>query len=218
MSALTEPMRKLLVKNVHFEWSHEQDKALLEIKNVLTQAPVLAFYDVEKDVTMACDASSCGLGACILQEDRPVAYASRSLTSAQKSYAQIEKELLAIVFAAERFYQYIYGKDVTVLTDHKPLLSCLKKPIHSSPVRIQRLLLRLQRYNLKLKYVPGKYLYIPDMLSRAYVTDNKQTDSERVLEDEANIMVHSVIININCSDYMTTCVTKLYMKLKMTRH
>ena len=202
MSELTAPMRQLLHKNVHFSWSHEQDRALTEIKKVLSNAPVLGFYDVKKEVTLACDASSSGLGSCLLQEDRPIAYASRSLTEAQKSYAQIEKELLAIVFGAERFNQYIYGKEVTVLTDHKPLINCLKKPIHSSPVRIQRLLLRLQRYHLKLRYVPGKFLFIPDMLSRAYVTDNKQTDSERVLENEANIMIHTVIRNINCSEYM----------------
>ena len=202
LSELTAPIRQLLVKNVHFSWSYEQDKALEEIKKVLTNAPVLGFYDVKKDVVLTCDASSSGLGACIMQENRPIAYASRSLTETQLSYAQMEKELLAIVFGAERFSQYIYGKEVTVLTDHKPLLSCLKKPVHKSPVRIQRLLLRLQRYNLKLQYVPGKYMYIPDMLSRAYVTDNKQTDSERVLEKEAEIMIHSVIRNINCSDLM----------------
>ena len=202
MSDLTGPIRQLLVKNTHFSWSHEQDKALTEIKKVLTNSPVLGFYDVKKDATLACDASSCGLGACIMQENRPIAYASRSLTETQKSYSQMEKELLAIVFGAERFSQYIYGKEVNVMTDHKPLISCLKKPVNTSPVRIQRLLLRLQRYNLKLNYVPGKFLYIPDMLSRAYVTDNKQTDSERVLENEANVMIHAVIRNINCSDYM----------------
>ena len=113
-----------------------------------------------------------------MQEDRPVAYASRSLTEGQKSYSQMEKELLAIVFGAERFSHYIYGKETTVLTDHKPLINCLKRPVHTAPARIQRLLLRLQRYNLKLNYIPGKYMYIPDMLSRAYVTDNRQTDSD----------------------------------------
>ena len=202
LSKLTEPIRKLLVKNVHFEWSYEQDEALKNIQNVLTNAPVLGYYDVKKDVTLACDASSSGLGACIMQEDRPVAYASRSLTEGQKSYSQMEKELLAIVFGAERFSHYIYGKETTVLTDHKPLINCLKRPVHTAPARIQRLLLRLQRYNLKLNYIPGKYMYIPDMLSRAYVTDNRQTDSERVLENEADVMVHAVIRNINCSEQM----------------
>ncbi|KAL5259137.1 hypothetical protein ACHWQZ_G009557 [Mnemiopsis leidyi] len=159
MSELTAPIRQLLVKNVHFSWSYEQDKALEDIKKVLTNAPVLGFFDVKKDVVLTCDASSSGLGACIMQDNRPIAYASRSLTETQLSYAQMEKELLAIVFGAERFSQYIYGKEVTVLTDHKPLLSCLKKPVHKSPVRIQRLLLRLQRYNLRLQYVPGFYSY-----------------------------------------------------------
>ena len=156
---------------------------------MLSISPVLGFYDVKKDITLGCEASSGNLGACILQENRPIAYTSRSLTETQKSYAQMEKELLSIVFGAERFSKYIYGKEVNVMTDHKPLLNCLKKPINTAPVRIQRLLLRLQRYNLKLNYVPGKYLFIPDMLNRAFVADNEHTDSERVLENEANVIM-----------------------------
>jgi hypothetical protein len=73
----------------------------------MTQAPVLAFFDPEKEVTIQCDASQDGLGAVLTQEGKPIHYASRAMTKAEKNYAQVEKEILAIVFACERFDQYI---------------------------------------------------------------------------------------------------------------
>ena len=140
-------------------------------------------------------------GACIMQKGKPLAYASRSLTKTQQLYAQIEKELLSIVFGCERLRKYLYGKAIEVHTDHKPLLNMLNKPLQETPKRIQRLLLRLQCYDLTLKYVAGKELYIPDMLSRAHVSI-AQSESERVLCDEAEYIIHVVIQNIKCSDEM----------------
>ncbi|CAG4994999.1 unnamed protein product [Parnassius apollo] len=104
-----------------------------------------------------------------MQNGLPVCYASRALNKAEQRYAQIEKELYACVFACERFHAYIYGRtDITIETDHKPLVSIIKKSIVDSPTRLQRMLLRLQRYTFKLVYKPGKHLYIADALSRAY--------------------------------------------------
>jgi hypothetical protein len=92
-------------------WESQQEEAFKKVKQMLTQAPLLSYYDVTKPVVIQCDASECGLGATLMQDDRPVAYASRSLNSAEKNYAQIEKEALAIVFSCERFDQYIHGKE-----------------------------------------------------------------------------------------------------------
>ena len=113
----------LLRKDVEFQLSHEQDKAFQEIKIILTKngGPVLRFFDVQKPVTISCDASPTGLGGVLLQGGCPVAYASISLTDAESRYAQIEKELLAALFSLERFNQYTYGKKVHVESDHKPL-------------------------------------------------------------------------------------------------
>ena len=77
------------------------------------------------------------------QEERPVAYASRSLTDAESRYAQIEKELLAVQFSLESLHQYIYGKKVTIESDHKPLGAIAKKALASEPPRLQRILLRM---------------------------------------------------------------------------
>ena len=108
---------------------------------MFTTAPFLRFYDVTKPVVVQCDASSTGLGAVILQSGLPVELASRAMTPREiNSYAQIEKEMLAIVFAKTRFHAYIYGKQI----DHKPLMAIVKKPLTAALTRLQRMLLRLQ--------------------------------------------------------------------------
>ena len=88
-------------------------------------------------VTIHCDASGKCLGAALLQEDQPVAYMSRALTSTKQNYAQIEKEMLVIVFQADRFDQYVYGKPKDVHSDHKPLQTIFRKPLHTAPEKLQ---------------------------------------------------------------------------------
>jgi len=110
------------------------------------------------------------LGAASLQKSQPVAYALRALTPAESKYAQIEKELLAIVFACERFEAYIFGRDlVNVETDHKPLEAIVLKPLHAAPQRLQWMLLRLQKFNLHIKYQKGTQMFLTDTLSRAHL-------------------------------------------------
>ena len=81
-----------------------------------------------------------------MQTEKPVAYASRALTKTEENYCQLEKEMLAFVFAVNRYHQYIYGLPVIVETDHRPLEVILKKPLAQAPKRLQRMMLELQRY------------------------------------------------------------------------
>ena len=104
------------------------------------------------------------------------------MTSAERNYAQIEKEMLGVVFACERFHCYVYGRQFVVETDHKPLISISEKPLCDAPPRLQRLLLRVQKYNKKLIYVPGKQLIIADTLSRAYSTKHNLSSTEEDIE------------------------------------
>jgi transposase InsO family protein len=196
MSEVTEPIRKLLRSDVEFEWSTPQETAFRRIKDILTETPVLAYYNVKKPVTVSCDASKSGLGAVLLQDNKPVAYASRALTDTETRYAQIEKELLAVVFALERFNQYTYGKIIDVESDHKPLESILKKPLNQAPPRLQRMLLRLQRYDISLRYKPGKELVIADTLSRAHL-DKCENDG---FDEEVSYHVNTVMNTISMSD------------------
>ena len=100
-----------------------------KIKDKLISAPTLSFYDVNKSVTIQADASQNGLGVWLLQEGKPVAFASQALTPAEQNYAQLEKELLSVTFACAKFHQYIYGKTVEIQNDHKPLEIIMKKPL-----------------------------------------------------------------------------------------
>ena len=168
-SEITAPIRALLKGENEFYWNPDvQGKALQKLKVLLMNAPVLGYFDTKKQTVVQCDASQAGLGAVLLQEGRPVEYASRALTATEQSYSQIEKEELAICFAMERFHTYVYARHVVIETDHKPLIAIAKKSLASAPRRLQRMLLRLQRYNYDLVYKPGSKVVLADALSRAY--------------------------------------------------
>jgi len=127
MSTITQPIREILKSYARFYWEESQQSAFDTIRKILSEQPVLVYYDVSQPVTITCDASQSGLGAALLQNTKPVAYASRALTNAKMRYTQIEKELLAVVFAFYKFHQYTYRKEVTVESDHKPLEIITKK-------------------------------------------------------------------------------------------
>ena len=164
-----EPIRALTKKDSDFYWSPECELALKTVKDKVTNTPVLAFFNPNDELVLQVDSSKDGLGACILQNGRPLEYASRALTSAEKRWAQIEKETLSLVFGLERFDQYTFGRPVTVHNDHKPLANILKKPLSQASRRIQALMMRLYRYDVKFEYTQGSRLYIADTLSRAYL-------------------------------------------------
>nr|XP_054591203.1 uncharacterized protein K02A2.6-like [Nothobranchius furzeri] len=182
-ATLTAPLRELLKKNTVRQWQAHHSEALETLKTALTQAPVLHFFDSKKPLTLQEDSSKDGLGACLLQEGHPVCYASRALTDTEKRYAQIEKELLAIVFATKRFHQYVYGRPVMVQSDHKPLEVIMRKPLCKAPARLQGMLLQLQRYNLTVTYTPGKQMHIADTLSRATTNSANDITDENLCEE-----------------------------------
>ena len=122
---------------------------------------------------------------------RPVAYASRSLAPAEYNYAPIERETLGIVFSCERFNSYVYGKFFTVVNDHQPLQAIFSRSITECPPRIQRFMLRLQKYDFDIEYVSGKKMLVSDALSRAHETDA----TSEIPELEMQHYVHSVVSN-----------------------
>jgi len=171
-SDVTAKLRKLLAEDVEFRFDDViHGQALRQLKQLLVSAPVLRYYDVTKPVHIQADASSYGIGAAIFQEGKIVEYASLTRVERESS-AQIEHEMAAVVFAATRFHAYIYGKaDVTIATDHRPLISIYKKSLTSAPRRLQRMLLQLQKYHFQLVYVPGTQLVVADTLSRACLVE-----------------------------------------------
>ena len=167
LSDITKPLRDLTRQDAEWIWDEPQQSACL--KQAVSAMPVLRYYNLKEDVTIQCDASQRGLGVALLQGGQPVLC---TLTDKEVNYAQIEKELLVIVFACEKFDAYIYGCDcVRVQTDHKPLESIFRKELCTAPKRLQRMLLRLQKYSLDVTYLKGEKMLVADALSRAYLPE-----------------------------------------------
>lgn len=195
LSETSAPLRDLLKKDSAFLWDVPQQSAFEELKRKLSAPPVLRYFDPNLPVTLQCDASQRGLGAAIMQKGQPVAMASRAMTSTEQNYAQIEKELLAIVFGTEKFEQYTYGRKVLVESDHKPLEAITKKSLVCAPKRLQRMLLRLQRYDLDIVYKKGTLMYLADTLSRAYLPDIPPSEVENEVES-----IHMIDYVMNISE------------------
>ena len=120
MAELTKPMRQLLRKDVDFVWEQTQQNTFDKIKDFITKEPVLAYFDYNKPITIQTDASKYGLRCVLLQNGKPVCFASKSLTQTEVNYAHNTKELYAVVFACKHWNMLVLGKRITVQTDHRP--------------------------------------------------------------------------------------------------
>ena len=167
LSLNTEPLHALLKKENCFAWDENTNTCFQKIKSQLQKALLrpLRYYDRTKPVTLQCDASLKGLGACIIQDGQPIAFASKSLTDTETHYANIERELLAIIYGCEKFHTYLYGRTFIVETDHKPFEMISLKNLTAAPAQLQRMLLHLQQYDLVITYQPGKEMLLADALS-----------------------------------------------------
>ena len=138
LSAVSEPLHCLTDKDAVWVLQTQQEEAFLRVKDIVTVQPVLKYYSLSEPVTLQSEASQKGLGATLLQNGEPITFASRSLSKTEQSYAQIEKECLAIVFGCESFKQYLLRRDsIQVESDHKPLEVIFKKSLLSAPNRLQ---------------------------------------------------------------------------------
>lgn len=145
---------KLLNDQAVWQWTKTKNDFFEGLKNLVTTATTLSYFDPKKQTILSVDASPYVIGAVITQDDNPIEFASISLTRCQQRYNHIEKELLALVFGCERFNYYLVGgKQIVLESDYRPLLGFLKKPINEMSPRIQRLTLRLLRYNFNLEKI-----------------------------------------------------------------
>ena len=174
LSSLLAPLYHLLQQKTKWHWGTKQQKAFSEVKRLLTSSQVLAHYNPEKELLLSCDASPYGIGAVLAHvnedgEEKPIAYSSRSLAPAEKKYAQLEEEGLAIVFGVKKFHQYLYGRQFTICSDHRPLQHLFSNtksiPVMAS-ARIQRWALTLSTYDYTIAYKPGEQNANADLLSR----------------------------------------------------
>ncbi len=129
-------------RDVEFHWDPAHEMCLQNIKDSLSRAPVLGYFNVNEKIEVQVDSSKDGVGCVLIQKGKPITYASCALTETQKRYAQIEKECFAVVTACRKFHQYLYNaKDIIIYTDHKPLELIFQRGLSQVPTRLVRMLL-----------------------------------------------------------------------------
>ena len=140
----------MLKNSSKFEWTNDCQVAFEKLKTDVISATKLSHYDETKPLILATDASQRGIGAVLMQkqndEEKPIAHASKTLSSTQQRYSQIEREALSIIYGVKKFYQYLYSRKFTLITDYKPLISIFSPNKNLPTMTVQR----LQRYALTL--------------------------------------------------------------------
>ena len=174
LSTTLSPLYRLLQKKVPWRWDTQEQESFDRAKQALMSDCLLVHFNPDLPLVVACDASPYGIGAVLSHrmedgQDKPIAFASRSLSSAEKNYSQLDKEALAVIFGVKCFHQYLCGHRFTIVSDHKPLQYLFKQtraiPTLASS-RIQRWALTLGAYEYGIEYKPGSNHANADILSR----------------------------------------------------
>lgn len=201
---LTKPLTECLRKDKIIKIDSKYLECFESCKNILCNDPLLQYPDFTKPFNLTTDASNVAIGAVLSQgcigSDKPICYASRTLSKSEQNYSTIEKELLAIVWATKYFRPYLYGRKFKIITDHKPLtwLFSLKEP-NSKLVRWR---LKLEEYDYEISYKKGKQNTNADALSRIEININESTDTN-FDSNETVSTVHSAQENLNDGIYIS---------------
>ncbi|KAJ1528985.1 hypothetical protein ONE63_007352 [Megalurothrips usitatus] len=178
------PLYHLLKDKVPYVWDEAVETAFRRAKELLCSANLLVHYDLNKDLIVSCDASPVGVGAVLAHRfpdgtERPIEFASRALSPAERNYSQTDLEGLSIIFAVNKWHRYLAGRTFEIFTDHKSLLGLFgtEKPIPKvlSP-RVERWLVQMGCYSYTISYRPGKNHGNADALSRLCVPGTEPKD------------------------------------------
>ena len=192
LSTLLSPLYKLLQKDTTWQWGVDQQNAFEQSKILLTSSNLLVHFDPSLQIVLACDASNYGIGVVLAHRwpdgsERPVAFASRSLSKSKRNYSQLEKEGLSCVFGVTKFHSYLFGHPFDLVTDHKPLLALLNEHKPTSPqasARVRRWSLLLSAYEYTMKFRCTSEHSNADALSRVPLREipaQTETPTELVL-------------------------------------
>lgn len=195
LSELSFPLRQLIKNNIEFVWTSDIDKSFVDIKQLIANITTLKIFDPNLPIVVQTDASQYGIGGCLLQEGQPIAFCSKSLTNTEIKYSQIEKEYLAIAFCLKKFHYCVYGRFIKINSDHKPLVAIHEKEFNKVSLRLQRIKLQLLPYNFTVEYLPGKFLFIADLLSRSFIKVPMTAT-----ESDTPVMIHNVEVVLPISD------------------
>ena len=174
LATMLAPLYQLLQRAKAWHWGPKQKKAFCHVKDLLMSNRVLTHFDDQLPLILECDASPYGLGAVLSHQmpdgsERPVCFASRTLTKAEQNYSHLDKEALAIIFGVKKYHQYLFGRQFGIKTDHKPLTHIFheSKAVPSmASGRIQRWALMLGAYDYRIQFRQGKANANADALSR----------------------------------------------------
>lgn len=180
-SSIMSPLHELLRAGARWEWGPRQRRAVRRVGAELASERVLAHFEPNAQLVLAVDAGPHGLGAVLSQRDsdgheRPLAFASRSLSTSERNYSQIQKEATAIIFGVKHFHQYLYGRSEPFIlkTDHRPLVSIFNNKTGISittALRLQRYAIILSAYNYTVQYISSENNLVADYFSRAPIPD-----------------------------------------------
>ena len=170
---LAEPIRELVKENVPFNWGSEHQESFAMLKKEIVRAPVLAYYNPQKETILQTDTNTKGLGACLLQDEKPIYFASKALTETQRGYVAIKIESLAEAWAVVKFHHFLYGCHFILETDQKLLEAILSRSLNQATPRLQCILIRTLPYNFTVRYIPGPKNLLADCLSK--LGDQKDT-------------------------------------------
>lgn len=196
-----KPLYQLLEKDKEFKFDKPCIEAFRQIKREFSSATILTHYDPAKPLKVATDASPYGLGAVISHilpngQEKPIAYASRTLNKAEQNYSQLDKEALSLYWGVKKFYQYLYGRHFVLETDHKPLTSIFGPKNGIPPMaasRLQRYAVFLAGFDFEIKYVKSES-NVADAFSRVPLTHSRiESSAISYLHylDEGNVPIHS---------------------------
>ena len=209
LSQLRKPLQALIKKNSEYVWTDVHDNVFQDLKDMVSEDCLIQFYGPHKPLFIECDASKQGIGCMMLQPDdnipadmnngipsnlQPVAYASKSLSKAEQNYANIERELLGVVFSLETFKHFTSGRQMNIITDHKPLTSLFSKCLANTSPRLARMMLHISDYDANVLYHKSSKMFLSDALSHLSSHNTRQGKQSEI--KGLNISVHDVEMDV----------------------
>ena len=207
LSDYRQPLQELLKKENEYYWMPVHDEAFKKLKSVIVKDMTLKYFDANLPIYIETDASKKGIGVVLMQPDpnvqntsktavpnnlRPAYYVSKTLTAMESNYSNIEGEMLGMVFSVLHFKHFTYGQQVTVITDHKPLITLSKKNITASSPRLSQMLIKIIDFQVDLQHHEDSKMHLSDAISRFNTHDCDDASSKAVPIANFNISIHKV--------------------------
>ena len=195
LAELSDPLRQICRKSEEFELNDSVCIAFSRTKEKISKNVTLPYFNPRSPTILETDASKQGLGVVLLQNSKPFMFASRALTGSKRNYQNLERECLAMIRGMENFHYFLYGKEFTLETDQKPLVSIYRKHVVEISPRIQRLIVRSFPYQpFDVQYKKGVEIPLVDALSRITPTPVEE-DGIQLPIVAVNLITSNVPVN-----------------------